>query len=102
MGEAMMLQALERLQATLHAASTDLRNGPAGAAQISMEGILAFLEVLAVWRLLGDKGQFPNLQGRCDACICTSAGTILAAGGDGLAATLFNKTLHHSIAMNLT
>lgn len=62
MGEAMMLQAVTRLQASLCTACIDLRNRAAGEAQLSMEGVLAFLEVLAVWRLLGDQGQ------PCDKC----------------------------------
>lgn len=56
MGEAMMLQAVQRLQGSLHTACTDLRSGSPGEAHLSMEGVLAFLEVLAVWRLLGDQG----------------------------------------------
>lgn len=57
MGEAMMLQAVQRLKGSLQTACTDLRSGRPGEAHLSMEGVLAFLEVLAVWRLLGDQGE---------------------------------------------
>lgn len=50
--EALALDAAERLQSSLHRACEQMDSNSEGDIQISTEGVLALLEVLAFWHIL--------------------------------------------------
>lgn len=56
MAETLAVDAAERLQQSLLQACCEMESADAGSDRLSMKGVLALLEVLAFWNLLGDVG----------------------------------------------